>query len=124
MFEKNMKIAYLIDFYEDLLDAHVSSVMRAYYDDDLSLAEIAEGEGISRQGVRHLIKKGEEEILFLESKLALAKRHEELLSVCASLSEIGKRLMDEDSHVDDAKEISRIIEVITKGNQDGIPKLN
>ena len=124
MFEKNMKIAYLIDFYEDLLDPHVSSVMRAYYDDDLSLAEIAEGEGISRQGVRHLIKKGEEEILFLESKLALANRYEELLSVCSSLSEIKNRLMNEDSHVDDAKEISRIIEVITKGNQDGISKLN
>ena len=118
MFEKNMKIAYLIDFYEDLLDAHVSSVMRAYYDDDLSLAEIAEGEGISRQGVRHIIKKGEEEILFLDSKLALAKRHEELLSVCASLSNIKERLMQEDAFVDDAEEISRIIEVITKGNQD------
>jgi predicted DNA-binding protein YlxM (UPF0122 family) len=123
MFEKNMKIAYLIDFYEDLLDAHVSSVMRAYYDDDLSLAEIAEGEGISRQGVRHIIKKGEEEILFLDSKLALAKRHEELLSVCASLSNIKERLMQEDAFVDDAEEISRIIEVITKGNQD-VPKLN
>jgi predicted DNA-binding protein YlxM (UPF0122 family) len=123
MFEKNMKIAYLIDFYEDLLDAHVSSVMRAYYDDDLSLAEIAEGEGISRQGVRHIIKKGEEEILFLDSKLALAKRHEELLSVCASLSNIKERLMQEDAFVGDAEEISRIIEVITKGNQD-VPKLN
>ena len=123
MFEKNMKIAYLIDFYEDLLDAHVSSVMRAYYDDDLSLAEIAEGEGISRQGVRHIIKKGEEEILFLDSKLALAKRHEELLSVCSSLSNIKERLMQEDAFVDDAEEISRIIEVITKGNQD-VPKLN
>ena len=123
MFEKNMKIAYLIDFYEDLLDTHVSSVMRAYYDDDLSLAEIAEGEGISRQGVRHIIKKGEEEILFLDSKLALAKRHEELLSVCASLSNIKERLMQEDAFVDDAEEISRIIEVITKGNQD-VPKLN
>ena len=123
MFEKNMKIAYLIDFYEDLLDEHVSSVMRAYYDDDLSLAEIAEGEGISRQGVRHIIKKGEEEILFLESKLALAKRHEELLSVCASLSNIKERLMQEDAFVGDAEEISRIIEVITKGNQD-VPKLN
>ena len=123
MFEKNMRIAYLIDFYEDLLDPHVRNVMRAYYDDDLSLAEIAEGEGISRQGVRHIIKKGEEEILFLDNKLALAKRHEELLSVCASLSDIKERLMQEDAFVGDAEEISRIIEVITKGNQD-VPKLN
>jgi predicted DNA-binding protein YlxM (UPF0122 family) len=118
-----MKIAYLIDFYEDLLDSHVRSVMRAYYDDDLSLAEIAAMEGISRQGVRHLIKKGEDQIEFYEANLALAKRHEELLSVCASLSNIKERLMQEDAFVDDAEEISRIIEVITKGNQD-VPKLN
>ena len=58
MFVKNLKLAYLLDFYEDLLDEHIQGVMRAYYDDDLSLAEIAAGEGISRQGVRHLIKKG------------------------------------------------------------------
>ena len=123
MFEKNMRIAYLLDFYEDLLDPHIRGVIRAYYDDDLSLAEIAEGEGISRQGVRHLIKKGEDEITFLESKLALAKRHEEFLLVSASLSEIAERLSKEEAFVDDANEISRIIEVITKGNQD-VPKLN
>ena len=123
MFEKDLKIAYLLDFYGDVLDEHTHEVMTAYYDDDLSLAEIAEGEGISRQGVRHIIKKGEEEILFLESKLALAKRHEELLSVCASLSDIKERLIKEEAFVDDAETISRIIEVITKGNQD-VPKLN
>jgi predicted DNA-binding protein YlxM (UPF0122 family) len=94
--------------------------MRSYYDDDLSLAEIAEGEGISRQGVRHLIKKGEEEILFLESNLALAKRHEELLSVSASLSEVCARL-EKSEATDDANIIRRAIEVITKGNQD-VPK--
>lgn len=123
MFEKNMKIAYLIDFYEDLLDDHISSVMRAYYDDDLSLAEIAETEGISRQGVRHLIKKGEEQLEFLESNLALAKRHEELLMVCASLSEVCERIKRDEHFVDDAKSIQRAIEVIMKGNQD-VPKSN
>ena len=120
MFEKNMKIAYLIDFYEDLLDSHVRSVMRAYYDDDLSLAEIAAMEGISRQGVRHLIKKGEDQVEFYEANLALAKRHEELLSVSASLSEVCARLEDSEA-IDDVKVIRRAIEVITKGNQD-VPK--
>ena len=121
MFEKNMKIAYLIDFYEDLLDAHIRSVMRAYYDDDLSLAEIASMEGISRQGVRHLIKKGEDQIEFFEANLALAKRHEELISACTSLSEICARHENEEGFANDAIEIRRIIEVITKGNQD-VPK--
>ena len=120
MFEKNMKIAYLIDFYEDLLDSHVRSVMGAYYDDDLSLAEIAAMEGISRQGVRHLIKKGEDQIEFYEANLALAKRHEELLSVSASLLEVCARL-EKSEATEDANIIRRAIEVITKGNQD-VPK--
>ena len=41
MFEKNLKLAYLLDFYGDVLDEHTRSVMKAYYDDDLSLSEIA-----------------------------------------------------------------------------------
>ena len=122
MFEKNMKIAYLIDFYEDILDPHVASVMRSYYDDDLSLAEIASSEGISRQGVRHLIKKGEELIEFFESNLALAKRHEELLSSCDRLHEICAGL-EEKGLADEAAEIRQITQVITKGNQD-VPKSN
>ena len=46
MFSKDMKLAYLLDFYIDLFDEHTAAVMRAYYEDDLSLAEIAAGEGI------------------------------------------------------------------------------
>ena len=77
-------------------------------------------EGISRQGVRHLIKKGEDQIEFYEANLALAKRHEELLSVSASLSEVCARL-EKSEATDDANIIRRAIEVITKGNQD-VPK--
>ena len=43
-----------------------------------SLSEIAEGVGISRQGVRHVIKKGEEQLTFLEDSLGLADHYEEL----------------------------------------------
>ncbi len=79
MFEKNLKFAYLLDFYGPVLDSHTEAVMKAYYDDDLSLAEVASGVGISRQGVRHIIKKGEEHLEFLEDKLGLMKRESELL---------------------------------------------
>ena len=78
MFEKNLKLAYLLDFYGEVLDEHTRSVIKAYYDDDLSLSEIAEGVGISRQGVRHVIKKGEEQLSFLEERLGLAEHYEEL----------------------------------------------
>ena len=93
MFEKNLKLAYLLDFYGDVLDGHTRSVMKAYYDDDLSLSEIAEGEGISRQGVRHIIKKGEEQLSFLEDRLGLAEHHERLGAAAEMLDEVKSQLL-------------------------------
>ena len=117
MFLKDMKVAYLIDFYQDLLDEHTLNALKAYYNDDLSLSEIASGVGISRQGIRHLIKKGEEQLLFFEDKLGLSNRFSELDSaaetlrqVCYSLKEKG---MDEET-----ERINEVIKVILKGNQD------
>ena len=118
MFEKNMKISYLLDLYGALLDDHVASVMNAYYCDDLSLAEIAADEGISRQGVRHLIKKGEEKLAFFEEKLALAVHYAQLEEVTRSLTEVKASLLGDKIHAADAERIERAIEIISKGNQD------
>ena len=94
MFAKNLKLAYLLDFYGDVLDDHTRSVMKAYYDDDLSLSEIAEGEGISRQGVRHVIKKGEEQLSFLEDRLGLASHYEELEEAASIIDGIKEALTE------------------------------
>ena len=74
MFEKDLKIGFLLDFYGDVLSERKRTVLDYYYNDDLSLAEIASEIGISRQGVRDLIKKAEEELRFYEEKLGLAAR--------------------------------------------------
>lgn len=74
MFEKNLEIGFLLDFYGDVLSERKRTVLDYYYNNDLSLAEIAEEIGISRQGVRELIKKSGDELLFYEEKLGLAKR--------------------------------------------------
>ena len=74
MFEKDLKKAYLLDFYGDVLTERKKEVLDMYYNEDLSLAEIADQIGISRQGVRDLIKKAEEELIFLEEKLGLAQK--------------------------------------------------
>ncbi len=76
MFEKNLTIEYLLDFYGEVLDEHTKKILSAYYGEDLSLAEIAGEIGISRQGVRHILKKGEDILFSLEEKLGLAKRHQ------------------------------------------------
>lgn len=74
MFEKNLELGYLLDFYGELLSERKRTVMDMYYNEDLSLAEIAAEIGISRQGARDIIKKSEEELIFFEEKLGLAKK--------------------------------------------------
>ena len=97
MFQKDMKFAYLADFYGELLDEHTRAVITAYYDDDLSLAEIAEDEGISRQGVRHIIKKGEEQLDAFEERIGLVKRHEELSRLAERIADEARTLLSSDS---------------------------
>ena len=108
MFEKNMKLAYLLDFYVDLFDEHSQEIMRAYYEDDLSLAEIAASVGISRQGIRHVIKKCEEQILFYEDKLGLAERQAEINKAIDLLNQLSP------SSDDDAK-LAEAVKILEKG---------
>ena len=85
MFEKNLEIGFLLDFYGDVLSERKRTVLDYYYNDDLSLAEIAGEIGISRQGVRELIKKAEEELLFLEEHLQLHRRAMEVAEISEAL---------------------------------------
>ena len=100
MFEKNLNIGYLLDFYGDLLSERKRSVMDLYYNEDLSLAEIAAEIGISRQGVHDLIKKSEEELQTYEETLHLAARlrsvehHAEALSRLAQKHPLPQEIRD------------------------------
>ena len=96
MFEKNMNISFLLDFYGDVLDEKPRALLDLYYNEDLSLAQIAESESMTRQGVRHVIKKAEQQLLFLENKLGLANHFVKIRSVSdgiiASLSDACEML--------------------------------
>ena len=117
MFEKNMRLAYLLDFYGDALDERTSGIMRAYYEDDLSLAEIADGENISRQGIRHIIKKGEEQLDFLETKLGLAAHYNELEDAIEKLTRVAENIK---AGKDKECSLEAIFEVITTIQNKGI----
>ena len=86
MFEKNMNISFLLDFYGDVLTAKQQEILDLYYNEDLSLAEIAESNDLTRQGVRHIIKKAEDILMDLESKLGLAGRFIKLDSAYNTLA--------------------------------------
>ena len=116
MFEKNMRIAFLLDFYGDVLDEHAKSIMKAYYEDDLSLAEIADGENISRQGVRHIIKKSEEQLDFLEQRLGLAAQFSEIEEISLALSEIAKEISGTDGLLKYSEQIEYLAKkMLSKG---------
>jgi len=68
---KNLKVSYLLDFYGKLFSEKQQEFLEMYFQDDMSLSEIAEVTGITRQGVYDNIKRCEKEILSLESKLNL-----------------------------------------------------
>lgn len=87
MFEKNMNISFLLDFYGDVLSDKQREILDLYYNEDLSLAEIAESNGLTRQGVRHVIKKAEDQLLFLETKLGLANRFVKLGHAYSSIAD-------------------------------------
>lgn len=74
MFQKDMVVSVLLDFYGELLSERRREIMEMYYNEDFSLSEIADETGISRQGVRDSIKKGENELSTYEEKLGLLKR--------------------------------------------------
>ena len=74
-----MKIAYLFDWYGEILSEKQQLAVELYYNDDLSLSEVAAQLGISRQGVRDSLKRSEYALLDMESKLGLAARFQSMV---------------------------------------------
>ena len=71
---KNLEISVLLDFYGEMLTEKQRDVVELYYNEALSLSEIAAHSQITRQGVRDSIKRAEGILLGLEERLGLAKR--------------------------------------------------
>ncbi len=78
MEDKRVQISALFDLYGAALSERQRDVLQLYYNDDLSLAEIAEDTGITRQGVRDAIKKAEKELADFEERLGFLKKTERL----------------------------------------------
>jgi len=73
--DKNVEINLLLDFYGNLLTERQREVMALYYEDNLSLTEIAEELSISKQGVSDILKRSEKALYDTESKLNLLRDH-------------------------------------------------
>lgn len=104
--EKNVEISILLDTYGKLLTKKQYNLLNDYYNNDLSLSEIAENENITRQAVRDNLKKGENKLFEYEEKLDIMKNsiiQEEKISII--LSEI-KKIKDKATD----KEVAKVLE--------------
>ena len=108
--EKNVEISILCDLYGKLLTDKQFELLNDYYNNDLSLSEIAENNQITRQAVRDIIKKGEKKLFEYEEKLLFMKRmsnqEKTIEHVLSELTKIEKTSSD--------KKVAQILESVKK----------
>ena len=78
MKNQTYRMTMLFDFYGELLTERQKEFFDLYYNEDLSLAEIAENAGISRQGVRDVIGRAEGVMQEVVDKTGLIRRFEQM----------------------------------------------
>ena len=108
--DKKVQISILCDLYGKLLTPKQQEFLNDYYNNDLSLSEIAENNQITRQAVRDNIKKGEKKLFEYEEKLLFMKRtlnqEKKIEQVLSELTKIQKNSSD--------KQVETILETIKK----------
>ena len=97
--DKNIKMSILCQIYGKLLTEKQYQVLDDYYNNDLSLSEIAENLNITRQAVRDNIKKGENKLFEFEEKLGIMKKtmkqEEKIANILSELTKIQTKFTDE-----------------------------
>ena len=104
--------ALLYDFYGELLTSHQKEIYEQFVLDDLSLSEIAEGAGISRQGVHDLVRRCQKALEEYEEKLRLVER---FLSIKEKVGKIDRILEEWEEKKEDPEEIVKQIRTISAG---------
>ncbi len=108
--ESIAKTSLLFDFYGGLLTERQREVMEFYHEENLSLAEIADEYGISRQAVHDTLKKAETALADYESKLGLV---EKLMKSRQAIEEIDKKIDELAAHTADAEAVKKLEEIKT-----------
>jgi len=94
MKNQTYRMSMLFDFYGDLLTDRQKEFYDLYYNEDLSLAEIAENYGITRQGVRDVIVRAEAILTEIEDKTRLIRRFHEIRRQSAEIKAISDKLVE------------------------------
>ncbi len=105
--EEFCQLSILYDFYGELLGEHKRQIFENYVQNDLSLAEIADEAGISRQGVHDIIRRCTKALKEYESKLKLAEKFELAKKHIADIKDIAEKVLESG----DASQVREIAEI-------------
>ena len=107
----------LFDFYGEVLTPRQKEFFDLYYNEDLSLAEIAENYGISRQGVRDVIVRAEAIMTDLEDKTGLMKRFMLMQQQVQAILDAAEKIQTVNYRQYDNPELARLADEITRSAQ-------
>ncbi|MCM8710599.1 putative DNA-binding protein [Clostridium sp. SYSU_GA19001] len=106
--EERIEISILLDFYGELLTQKQKDIMTMYYNEDLSLGEIAELNNTSRQAIHDIIKRCNKLLLEYEQKLELMNKYNKFNLVKTSILNKCKLIRDK---IDDLVLLNYIDEI-------------
>lgn len=92
--EQKFEQAMLYDFYGEMLNEHQRQIYEDFVFNDLSLSEIGEAEGISRQGVSDLIKRCTKKLEDYEAKLHLVQKFMSIKKDVEAIHELSERFAE------------------------------
>lgn len=111
--DKTLKESLLMDFYGELLPQRQKDVIKLYYEEDLSLSEISEEFGISRQGVHDALKKAQNSLAEYEKSLGLIERfHDQRQTIRELHKELELIIINKQGNLNLDKDLDRIKELI------------
>ena len=117
MKNQTYRMTMLFDFYGEVLTPRQKEFFDLYYNEDLSLAEIAENYGISRQGVRDGIVRAEAIMTDLEDKTGLMKRFMLMQQQVQAILDAAEKIQTVNYRQYDNPELARLADEITRSAQ-------
>ena len=108
--EKKVEVSILCQIYGKLLTEKQYEFIDDYYNNDLSLSEIAENNNITRQAVRDVIKKGENKLFEFEEKLLIMKKMQKQEKQIQNIIEELNKINDTSSD----KKIEKILDNVRR----------
>ena len=115
------RMAMLFDFYGDLLTERQREFYDLYYNEDLSLSEIAENYGISRQGVRDVIVRAEAAMSEIEEKTHIIRRFHQSKAAIAAIDAAADKLL---RAVDERSYGDAMLDELARSIKENVQRLN